>query len=264
MLVKAAAHGIAQGTLAMMQNNGAGFLSGAAGGFFGSLGATAWGGANGKWKGIGGDFGSSSVGTIAFGAFSGGVGAELSGGNFWQGAIAGGIVAGLNDVMHEMGDDYGKPKPPKFRLRHLLGPDAVYVAGAENLGIGLGVGFEQGAIIILRGPDAGIYPAYDFGIGLSTASDSLSLEAVKLYYSGDTVTKDVFYGNRYEANFGADALGHIGFTGVYAPMADGNMVWGYGITIGVGFSATIFSGNINYGRTQTNGNNMIPNLVNKK
>ncbi len=85
-----------------MQNDGAGFLSGAAGGFFGSLGATAWGGANGKWKGIGGDFGRSSVGTIAFGAFSGGVGAELSGGNFWQGAIAGGIVSGLNHVMHKM------------------------------------------------------------------------------------------------------------------------------------------------------------------
>jgi hypothetical protein len=84
----------------MMQNDGAGFLSGAAGGFFGSLGATAWGGAGGEWKGIGGKYAGSSVGTIAFGALSGGVGAELSGGNFWQGAIAGGIVAGLNHVMH--------------------------------------------------------------------------------------------------------------------------------------------------------------------
>jgi hypothetical protein len=84
----------------MMQNDGAGFLSGAAGGFFGSLGATAWGGAGGEWKGIGGKYAGSSVGTIAFGALSGGVGAELSGGNFWKGAIAGGIVAGLNDVMH--------------------------------------------------------------------------------------------------------------------------------------------------------------------
>jgi hypothetical protein len=84
----------------MMQNDGAGFLSGATGGFFGSLGATAWGGAGGKWEGIGGKYAGSSVGTIAFGALSGGVGAELSGGNFWQGAITGGIVAGLNDVMH--------------------------------------------------------------------------------------------------------------------------------------------------------------------
>ncbi len=96
-----------------MQNDGAGFLSGAAGGFFGSLGATAWGGAGGKWKGIGGDFGRSSVGTIAFGALSGGVGAELSGGNFWQGAIAGGIVSGLNHVMHMMSDDGGIDPPMK-------------------------------------------------------------------------------------------------------------------------------------------------------
>ncbi len=104
VLVKAAAHGIAQGTLAMMQNDGAGFLSGASGGFFGSLGATAWGGAGGKWQGIAGKYAGSDVGTIAFGALSGGVGAELSGGNFWQGAIAGGIVAGLNDVMHQQPD----------------------------------------------------------------------------------------------------------------------------------------------------------------
>jgi hypothetical protein len=86
----------------MMQNDGAGFLSGAAGGFFGSLGATAWGGAGGKWQGIAGKYAGSDVGTIAFGALSGGVGAELSGGNFWQGAITGGIVAGLNDVMHKI------------------------------------------------------------------------------------------------------------------------------------------------------------------
>lgn len=93
-LVQAAAHGVAQGAMAMMQNGGAGFLSGAAAGFFGSLGATAWSAGAGK-------FANSSVGTIAFGALSGGVGAELSGGNFWQGAVTGGIVAGLNDVMHK-------------------------------------------------------------------------------------------------------------------------------------------------------------------
>ncbi len=39
---------------------------------------------------------------IAFGALAGGVGAELSGGNFWQGAITGGIVAGLNHAMHKL------------------------------------------------------------------------------------------------------------------------------------------------------------------
>lgn len=39
---------------------------------------------------------------VAFGALSGGIGAELSGGNFWQGAVTGGIVAGLNHAMHKM------------------------------------------------------------------------------------------------------------------------------------------------------------------
>lgn len=94
-LVKAAAHGIAQGLLSMVQNHGAGFLSGAAAGFFGDLGATAWGAGAGK-------FASSTVGTVAFGALSGGVGAELTGGNFWQGAVTGGIVAGLNASMHKI------------------------------------------------------------------------------------------------------------------------------------------------------------------
>lgn len=102
VLVRAAAHGIAQGTLAMMQSGGAGFLSGAAAGFFGSLGATAWGGAGGKWQGIGGKYAGSAVGTIAFGALSGGVGASLTGGNFWEGAVVGGIVSGLNHYLHQI------------------------------------------------------------------------------------------------------------------------------------------------------------------
>jgi RHS repeat-associated protein len=92
-LVQAAAHGIAQGAMAMMKSGGAGFWSGAAGGFFGSLAATGWSAGPSKFSG-------SRVGTIAFGALSGGVGAELAGGNFWQGAVTGGIVAGLNHEMH--------------------------------------------------------------------------------------------------------------------------------------------------------------------
>jgi hypothetical protein len=201
---------------------------------------------------------------IASGGLSGGLSSSIAGGSFADGFRQGVITSGLNHAMHGVGGSHSKSKPPKFRWRHLLGPDAIFIAATEDLGIGLGVGFEQGAIIVLRGPDIGIYPAYDFGIGLSTASGSLALEAVKLYYSGDNVTKDVFYGNRFEVNFAADALGHLGFNGVYAPLKDGNIVWGYGISLGVGFSATIFSGNINYGRTQKDWNNMITNLLNHK
>lgn len=53
-----------------------------------------WGGGLEKFAG-------GAVGMVAFGALSGGVGAELSGGNFWQGAVTGGIVAGLNHAMHK-------------------------------------------------------------------------------------------------------------------------------------------------------------------
>lgn len=53
------------------------------------------------------------MGTVAFGALSGGIGAELSGGNFWQGAVTGGIVAGLNHAMHKMGEGSNKKKANK-------------------------------------------------------------------------------------------------------------------------------------------------------
>ena len=96
-LIQAAAHGVSQGVLSVMQ--GGDFLSGAAGGFFGSLGAELWGGA---MKNLGYEkFAQSTLGTVAFGALSGGIGAEFSGGNFWQGAVTGGIVAGLNHQMHK-------------------------------------------------------------------------------------------------------------------------------------------------------------------
>ena len=45
-----------------------------------------------------------------FGTLSGGIGAELNGGNFWQGAVTGGIVAGLNHVMHKMKNPFDRGK----------------------------------------------------------------------------------------------------------------------------------------------------------
>lgn len=98
-VVKAVAHGVAQGALSLMQNNS--FQQSFFSGFFGSIGASAFGA-------VAGNAANSVVGTVAFGAVAGGVGAELAGGNFWQGALIGGIVAGLNHGMHKMsvfGDD---------------------------------------------------------------------------------------------------------------------------------------------------------------
>jgi hypothetical protein len=59
----------------------------------GSLGASAFGE-------IAGEAANSTVGTIALGAAAGGIGSELTGGNFWQGALIGGVVAGLNHTLH--------------------------------------------------------------------------------------------------------------------------------------------------------------------
>ena len=84
---------------------GGDFLSGAAGGFFGSLGASGFGAVAGEWA-------NSFGGNVFFGVLSGGIGAELTGGNFWVGAVTGGIVAGFNHAMHSM-DNGGKGKGKK-------------------------------------------------------------------------------------------------------------------------------------------------------
>ena len=109
-IVQAAAHGVSQGVLSVMQ--GGDFLSGAAGGFFGSLGASGFGAVAREW-------GSSFGGDVFFGALSGGIGAELTGGNFWQGAVTGGIVAGLNHAMHmeKLATDSNPPEEEGWQIK---------------------------------------------------------------------------------------------------------------------------------------------------
>ncbi|MFP3596017.1 RHS repeat-associated core domain-containing protein [Chryseobacterium sp. SIMBA_029] len=87
--VQAGVHGFVQGTLSLMQG-GNNFEQSFVAGALGSLASSAY---------I--DFvGSTGVGNILFSALSGGVGSSLTGGNFWEGAVIGGIVAGLNHAMH--------------------------------------------------------------------------------------------------------------------------------------------------------------------
>lgn len=52
---------------------------------------------------------------IAFGTIAGGAGAVLTGGNFWQVAVTGLVVCGLNHAMHQMGDEDGPGKRPKTK-----------------------------------------------------------------------------------------------------------------------------------------------------
>jgi len=109
---QAAAHGTFQGGMAAV--SGGKFWSGFAAGALSSIASSAWSGGksmdgfgeNAKaipgsgMKGIGA--GTGDFGTIAFGTVSGGAGAALTGGNFWQGAATGLVVSGLNHTFHNM------------------------------------------------------------------------------------------------------------------------------------------------------------------
>lgn len=97
---QAVAHGTFQGGMTAI--SGGKFWSGFAAGALSSIAASAWsgGGATSNYHGAG-NFANSGVGMIAFGTVSGGVGAKLTGGNFWQGAATGLVVSGLNHFAHK-------------------------------------------------------------------------------------------------------------------------------------------------------------------
>lgn len=96
IFVQSTVHALAQGFISLVQ--GQGFGSAFVSGFLGSVGASAF-------TTFAGNFASSATGTVLSGAVLGGVGSELTGGNFWQGALIGGFVAGFNHVMHSMGNN---------------------------------------------------------------------------------------------------------------------------------------------------------------
>ncbi|GGF25802.1 RHS repeat-associated core domain-containing protein [Flavobacterium limi] len=125
--VSAVAHGAFQGGMTAI--SGGKFWSGFASGALSSIAASAWGGGSttetnfetnsnlteGHFvtttyvhQGISGAIGANNVaGMIAFGTVSGGAGAALTGGNFWQGAVTGLVVSGLNHALHQI-DPPGK------------------------------------------------------------------------------------------------------------------------------------------------------------
>ncbi len=89
--------------IAMISVSGGKFWSGFASGAISSIAASAWsgGGSTSNYHGAG-NFAKSGVGMISFGTVSGGVGAQLTGGNFWQGAVTGLVVSGLNHYAHKI------------------------------------------------------------------------------------------------------------------------------------------------------------------
>ncbi|MFA9189390.1 FG-GAP-like repeat-containing protein [Flavobacterium magnesitis] len=123
---QALAHGSFQGGMTAI--SGGKFWSGFAAGAISSIAASAWSGGSsmdalGKnghaiagtgMRGLGA--GTGDLGMIAFGTVSGGAGAKLTGGNFWQGAATGLVVSGLNHALHKMGDPPTKRKQMAERL----------------------------------------------------------------------------------------------------------------------------------------------------
>ena len=111
---QALAHGITQGGMTALQ--GGKFWSGFAAGAVSSIMSSVWQGGQSEWqnpftgekhtytafKGLGNGFTNKTVGTMFFGTISGAAAAAVSGGNFWQGAVSGLIVSGLNHVAHSM------------------------------------------------------------------------------------------------------------------------------------------------------------------
>ncbi len=209
---------------------------------------------------------------IASGGLSGGVGSVIAGGNFWKGVRQGLITAGLNHVAHhaKKGLENIKNKGKEnalfqgaagrrlamYRLtgqaRHLIAADAYAFSGTFDIGVGGTGGFEKGSIFMLQGSEMfNFYEMSDFGLGLSTPMLSLSLEVVELYFDGPLtqLTHDKFYGLRYELNIGADALGKLGFTGIYSKTKDGYNVYGLGATIGLDGVPNFIDMNINGGVT---------------
>jgi len=105
--VQALMHGEFQGMMAGVQ--GGNFWSGFSSGALSSIATSAWqgGGSESNFKGAG-KFASSGVGMIGFGTVMGGAGAELSGGNFWQGAVTGLYVSALNHFAHSNKEEWGE------------------------------------------------------------------------------------------------------------------------------------------------------------
>lgn len=86
------------------QEFGQGFFIGAASSFAGSMfghGSENVLKTNQTWT---------TVGTIAFSGATGGIVAELTGGDFWKGAAIGVTIAALNHELHQLLDDGGDPK----------------------------------------------------------------------------------------------------------------------------------------------------------
>jgi hypothetical protein len=134
------------------------------------------------------------------------------------------------------------------QLRHLFGPDAKAYVASLNASSLINVGAENGKLLVLIGKHKGIHSLNEISAGLGGLHGSITGEMANLYYSDSTddISANTFYGARWEANAGIDFLLSTGINAIYSKVGQ-NFLVGLGPTNGVGYSATILSGNINWG-----------------
>ncbi|TQM39469.1 hypothetical protein BC670_0267 [Flavobacterium branchiophilum] len=116
--------------------NGGSFWNGFAAGALSSIASSAWSGGetitdNGNYtmsmtKHAGLGAGTGDIGTIAFGTLSGGAGAALTGGNFWQGAVTGLVVSGLNHTFHGTKNKEYTRRDVKIKDGKIIGEKLIY------------------------------------------------------------------------------------------------------------------------------------------
>jgi len=105
-IARAYTHGFANGMIS--EFTGGDFMSGFVAGGLGSLGGSAF-------SALRGDFANSMLGQVGFSSLSGGIGAELSGGDFWRGAATGATIGLLNHASAKLQE----VNPEKLKSRIL-------------------------------------------------------------------------------------------------------------------------------------------------
>jgi RHS repeat-associated protein len=209
---QALAHGTFQGTLSGIQ--GGGFWAGFASGSLSSIASSAFngGGVNSNYHGAG-KFADSVEGTLFFGAVAGGAGAELTGGNFWQGATTGLIVAALNHVAHKIQEGLDQPKDKIYSGHQIL----ISEKGVVDARINIEYKYKivdgkkiviDGSVVINHDFDNSINPIDSY-----TQNDSDGLKISPLVYTSNDKIVFELVGTHVEGSFSIGTLKQS--TGLY-------------------------------------------------
>jgi len=196
----------------------------------------------------------SGAAVIVGGGLTGGVGAKLAGGNFWEGVSQGLITSGLNHAAHSglLGEGFAVALVTQ-RLRHIISPDAIHVAAGVEVGVVPLIEVKLGKVILLRGKLAGtVENLWEFAIG-GGLDMGVSGEVTRLYYNGNAADMRVstFEGQRIQGILGYSIGLEVSQSVSYSSLENNNFVLGVGNGVGFGLGLPtpfgLFSGNITYG-----------------